>query len=93
MRFFRNAARSTSKWASRENTWLWSVFRGRAQKDVFEAAMFEQKKIKKTTSDVPEKKLFKLFIIGLKKKDNGEAASCWSHFIFFPEKQRRYNII
>ena len=83
MRFFRNAARSTSKWASRENTWLWSVFRGRAQKDVFEAAMFEQNKIKKTTSDVPEKKLFKLFIIGLKKKDNGEAALCWSHFIFF----------
>ena len=93
MRFFRNAARSTSKWASRENTWLWSVFRGRAQKDVLEAAMFEQKKIKKTTSDVPEKKLFKLFIIGLKKKDNGEAALCWSHFIFFPEKQHRYNII
>ena len=68
----------------RENTWLWSVFRGRAQKDVLEAAMFEQKKIKKTTSDVPEIRLFKLFIIGLKKKDNGEAALCWSHFIFFP---------
>ena len=93
MRFFRNAARSNSKWASRENTWLWSVFRGRAQKDVLEAAMLEQKKIKKTTSDVPERKLFKLFIIGLKKKDNGEAALCCSHFIFFPEKQRRYNII
>ena len=55
--------------------------------------MFEQKKIKKTTSDVSEKKLFELFIIGLKKKDNGEAALCWSHFIFFPEKQRLYNII
>ena len=93
MRFFRNAARITSKWASRENTWLWSVFRGRAQKDVLEAAMFEQKKIKKTTFDVPEIKLFKLFIIGLKKNANGEAALCWSHFIFFPEKQRRYNII
>ena len=53
--------------------------------------MFEQKNIKKTTSDVPEIKLFKLFIIGLKKNDNGEAALCWSHFIFFPEKQRRYN--
>ena len=39
--------------------------------------------MKKTTFDVPEKKLFKLFIIGLKKKDNGEAALCWSHFIFF----------
>ena len=91
MRFFRNAARSTSKWASRKNTWLWSVFRGRAQKDVLEAAMFEQKNIKKTTSDVPEIKLFKLFIIGLKKNDNGEAALCWSQFIFFPEKQRRYN--
>ena len=51
------------------------------------------KKMKKTTSDVPEIKLFKLFIIGLKKKDNGEAALCWSHFIFFPEKQHRYNII
>ena len=34
-------------------------------------------------SDVPEMKLFKLFIIGLKKKYNGEAALCWSHFIFF----------
>ena len=45
--------------------------------------MFEQKKMKKTTADVPEIKLFKLFIIGLKKKDNGEAALCWSHFIFF----------
>ena len=45
--------------------------------------MFEQKQIKKTTSDVPEKKLFKLFIIGLKKKDSGEAALCWSHFIVF----------
>ena len=55
--------------------------------------MIEQKKIKKRTSDVPEKKLFNLFIIGLKKKDNGEAALCWSHFIFFPGKQRRYNII
>ena len=53
--------------------------------------MFEQKNIKKTTSDVPEIKLFKLFIIGLKKNDNGEAALCWSQFIFFPEKQRRYN--
>ena len=42
-----------------------------------------KKKMKKTTSDVPEKKLFNLFIIGLKKKDNGEAALCWSHFIFF----------
>ena len=62
---------------------LWSVFRGRAQKDVFEAAMFERKKMKKTTSDVSEIKLFKLFIIGLKKKDSGEAALCWSHFIFF----------
>ena len=29
------------------------------------------------------KRNFKLFIIGLKKKDNGEAALCWSHFIFF----------
>ena len=28
-------------------------------------------------------KLFKLFIIGLKKKYNGEAALCWSYFIFF----------
>ena len=55
--------------------------------------MFEQKKNKKTTFDVPEKKPFKLFIIGLKKKDNGEAALCWSHFIFFPEKQRHYKII
>ena len=72
---------------------MWSVFRGHAQKDVFKAAMFEQKKIEKTTSDVPEMKLFKLFIIGLKKKCNGEAALCWSHFIFFPEKQVRYNII
>ena len=26
---------------------------------------------------------FKLFIIGLKKKYNGEAALCWSHFISF----------
>ena len=72
-RFFRKAARkSTSKWASREYTshafsLMWSVFRGHAQKDVFKAAMFEQKKIEKTTSDVPEMKLFKLFIIGLKK--------------------------
>ena len=33
-------------------------------------------------SDVPEMKLFKLFIIGLKKKYNGEAALCWSYFIF-----------
>ena len=49
--------------------------------------------MKNTTFDVPEKKLFNLFIIGLKKKDNGEAALCWSHFIFFPEKQRHYNII
>ena len=32
--------------------------------------------MKKTTFDVPEKKLFNLFIIGLKKKDNGEAALC-----------------
>ena len=38
--------------------------------------MFEQKNIKKTTSDVPEIKLVKLFIISLKKKDNGEAALC-----------------
>ena len=53
--------------------------------------MFEQKKMKKTTSDVPEIRLFKLFIISLKKNDNGEAALCWSHFIFLPEKQRRYN--
>ena len=45
--------------------------------------MFEQKKIKKTTSDVPEIRLFKLFIISLKKKYNGEAALCWSDFIFF----------
>ena len=52
-----------------------------------------KKKMKKTTFDVPEKKLFNLFIIGLKKKDNGEVALCWSHFIFFPEKQRHYNII
>ena len=98
-RFFRKAARkSTSKCASREYTshafsLMWSVLRGHAQKDVFKAAMFEQKKIEKTTSDVPEMKLFKLFIIGLKKKCNGEAALCWSHFIFFPEKQVRYNII
>ena len=42
-----------------------------------------KKKIYKTTSDVPEIKLFKLFIIGLKKKYNGEAALSWSHFIFF----------
>ena len=41
-----------------------------------------KKKIDKTTSDVPEIKLFKLFIIGLKKKYNGEAALSWSHFIF-----------
>ena len=27
-------------------------------------------------------KLLKLFIIGLKKKYNGEPALCWSHFIF-----------
>ena len=27
-------------------------------------------------------KLFKLFIVGLKKNYNGEAALCWSHFIF-----------
>ena len=52
-----------------------------------------KKEVLKTTSDVPEKKLFKLFIIGLKKKDSGEAASCWSPFIFFPEKQHRYNIL
>ena len=46
--------------------------------------MFEQKKkIYKTTSDVPETKLFKLFIISLSKKYNGEAALCWSHFISF----------
>ena len=42
--------------------------------------------MKNTTFDVPEKKLFNLFIIGLKKKDNGEAALCWSHFIFFSRK-------
>ena len=69
---------------------MWSVFRGHAQKDVFKAAMFEQKKIEKTTSDVPEMKLFKLFIIGLKKKCNGEAALCWSHFIFFPKVIQLY---
>ena len=46
--------------------------------------MLEQKTILKTTFDVPEMKLFKLFIIGLKKKYNGEAALCWSYFIFFP---------
>ena len=62
---------------------LWSIFRGRAQKDFFEAAMLEQKTILKTTFDVPEMKLFTLFIIGLKKKYNGEAVLCWSHFIFF----------
>ena len=45
--------------------------------------MFEQKKIYKTKSDAPEIKLFKLFIIGLKKKYSGEAALCSSHFIFF----------
>ena len=49
MRFFRNAARKNFQSASREHTshafsLLWLVFRGRAQKDVFEAAMFEQKK-------------------------------------------------
>ena len=43
-------------------------------------------------SDVPEMKLFKLFIISLKKKYNGGAALSWSHFIF-PEYQLRYNII
>ena len=54
MRFFRNAARRTFKCASRENTShafsvLWSIFRGRAQKEVFEAAisMFQEKKIKR----------------------------------------------
>ena len=60
-----------------------SVFRGRAQKDVFGVIVFEEKKIYETTSDVPEIKLFKLFIIGLKKNYNGEAALCWSHFISF----------
>ena len=45
--------------------------------------MLEQKTIIKTTFNVPEMKLFKLFIIGLKKKYNGEAVLCWSHFIFF----------
>ena len=35
------------------------------------------------TLDVPGMKLFKLFIIGLKKKYNGEAVLCWSDFIFF----------
>ena len=44
--------------------------------------MLEQKTIKKTTLDVPGMKLFNLFIIGLKKKYNCEAALCWSHFIF-----------
>ena len=44
--------------------------------------MLEQKTILKTTFNVPEMKLFKLFIIGLKKKYNGEAVLCWSHFIF-----------
>ena len=88
MRFFRNAARENFQMSSTEHTshafsLLWSVFRGRAQKDVFEAAMFEQKKIYKTKSDAPEIKLFKLFIIGLKKKYSGEAALCWSHFISF----------
>ena len=42
--------------------------------------MLEQKTILKTTFNVPEMKLFKLFIIGLKKKYNGEAVLCWSHF-------------
>ena len=45
--------------------------------------MFERKTISKTTFDVPEVKLFELFIFGFKKKCNGEAALCWSHFIFF----------
>ena len=61
---------------------MWSVFRGHAQKDVFKAAMFEQKKIEKTTSDVPEMKLFKLFIIGLKKNAMVKRP-CVGHTLFF----------
>ena len=49
MRFFRNAARSTSKtsflraYIGQAICLACSVFRGRAQKDVFEAAMLERK--------------------------------------------------
>ena len=83
----RQPEKKTSKWASREYTsrafsLMWSVFRGHAQKDVFKAAMFEQKKIEKTTSDVPEMKLFKLFIIGLKKNATVKR-HCVGHTLFF----------
>ena len=70
-----------------------SVFRGRAQKDVFEVIVFEEKKIYETTSDVPEIKLFKLFIIGLKKNYTMVKRHCVGHTLFlFPEMQLRYNI-
>ena len=42
-----------------------------------------KKKIKKTTSDVPEMKLFKLFIIGLKKKKTMVKRHCVDHTLFF----------
>ena len=51
-----------------------SVLRGRAQKDVFEAAIFEQKKtFKKMTAEVPEIKLVN------RKKHTDEATLCSSN--------------
>ena len=74
MRFFRNAARSTSKTSFlrahvKQSVWRGSVLRGRAQNDVFEAAMFQQKEtFKKMMAEFPEIKLVKLFIIALTEK-------------------------
>ena len=61
---------------------MWSVFRGRAQTNVFEAAMFEQKKILTDDMRCSLNETFQIIYYRFKEKCNGEAALCWSHFIF-----------
>ena len=64
-----------------------SVLRGRAQKDVFEAAIFEQKKtFKKMTAEVPEIKLVN------RKKTHGWSDNVFvKHLLLMAEMKLHYN--
>ena len=94
MRFFRNAAGKTSKWASREYTshafsLMWSVFRQRPKRRLRGGDV----RAKKDLKDDVRCSWNETFYYRYKEKIQWRSGIVLVTLDFFPEKQLRYNIL